>query len=576
MPQPTPLREHILCVDDEEGILAALRQQLSARFGGECDIAVAKNAREALELIDELQQDGEQIAVVIADQIMPGMKGVELLEEVHRRSPQTVKILLTGQAGLDAVVYAINRAGLDQYIPKPWDEPDLRLDDREPAVAVPPRARARRAAARAADEERRARDAEFVARGEGRRAHARAGEANARLAELAITDGLTGLYNHRHFRERLSLEMERSNRTGLPLSVLMIDVDHFKGYNDRHGHLAGDNALRGVSKILQHGRRANDVVARYGGEEFAIILLDVGKAAAKEVAERICAQVAEFPFEFGSTQPAGKLTISLGVASFPDDGAEPALVLAAADRALFAAKNAGRNRVRVAGSSRDVTAPAMTRRAVLWAAAPGAACSPRLAARRGHDVVAVGDRSPTAAAGAGRGGARARVRSPASGCPARSRYRPTSPPPSPAATWCVVAVPSAFVAATLSRPRAPSARARRAGRRVRVEGARAGDRRHDGRRDRGQRAWRARRRAVRAQLRAGDRARAPAALVAASDRRGRRAAHRAGRARRRYGCASTPATTSPASVSAARSRTSSPSPSGVATGSASATTRAPR
>ena len=120
-------REHIVCVDDEEGILAALRQQLSARFGNECDIAVAKNAREALELIEDLQQDGEQIAGVIADQIMPGMKGVELLEEVHRRSPKTVKILLTGQAGLDAVVYAINKAGLDQYIPKPWDEPDLRL-----------------------------------------------------------------------------------------------------------------------------------------------------------------------------------------------------------------------------------------------------------------------------------------------------------------------------------------------------------------------------------------------------------------------------------------------------------------
>ena len=109
MPQETTpvrghLREHILCVDDEEGILAALRQQLSARFGSECDIAVAKNAREALDLMEDLQQDGEQLAVVIADQIMPGMKGVELLEEVHRRSPQTVKILLTGQAGLDAVV----------------------------------------------------------------------------------------------------------------------------------------------------------------------------------------------------------------------------------------------------------------------------------------------------------------------------------------------------------------------------------------------------------------------------------------------------------------------------------------
>src|SRR6516162_2422863 len=125
--QPHPLREHILCVDDEEGILAALRQQLLARFGNECDIAVAKNAREALDLIEDLQHDGEQLAVVIADQIMPGMKGVELLEEVHKRSPITVKILLTGQAGLDAVVYAINRAGLARYIAKPWDEPDLRL-----------------------------------------------------------------------------------------------------------------------------------------------------------------------------------------------------------------------------------------------------------------------------------------------------------------------------------------------------------------------------------------------------------------------------------------------------------------
>jgi PleD family two-component response regulator len=307
MPQDTtPLRghfrEHILCVDDEEGILAALRQQLSARFGSECDIAVAKNAREALDLMEDLQQDGEHLAVVIADQIMPGMKGVELLEEVHRRSPHTVKILLTGQAGLDAVVYAINKAGLDQYIPKPWDEPDLRLTiqnflsrfrlERERAELL---------------RELQTKNAELATLNSSleEKVVARTKELenlNVRLAELAITDGLTDLYNHRHFRERLSLEMERSNRTGLPLSVLMIDVDHFKGYNDRHGHLAGDNALRGVSKILQHGRRS------------------------------------------------GKLTISLGVASFPDDGAEPSLVLAAADRALFAAKNAGRNRVRVAGT----------------------------------------------------------------------------------------------------------------------------------------------------------------------------------------------------------------------------------
>jgi diguanylate cyclase (GGDEF)-like protein len=343
------LREHIVCVDDEEGILTALRQQLSARFGGECDIAVAKNAREALDLIDDLQQDGEEVAVVIADQIMPGMKGVELLEEVHRRSPRTVKILLTGQAGLDAVVYAINRAGLDQYIPKPWDEPDLRLTiqnllsrfrlekEREELLAELQSKNAQLATLNSSLEEKvaaRTRELETL---------------NSRLAELAVTDGLTGLYNHRHFRERLALEMERSNRTGLPLSVLMFDVDHFKLYNDRHGHLAGDNALRSVAKLLQHGRRANDIVARYGGEEFTIVLVDVGSAAAKEVAERVVAHVAEFPFEFGPSQSVGKLTISVGVATAPDDGVDPATLLVAADRALFAAKSAGRNTVRVAG-----------------------------------------------------------------------------------------------------------------------------------------------------------------------------------------------------------------------------------
>jgi diguanylate cyclase (GGDEF)-like protein len=343
------LREHIVCVDDEEGILTALRQQLSARFGGECDIAVAKNAREALDLIDDLQHDGEEVAVVIADQIMPGMKGVELLEEVHRRSPRTVKILLTGQAGLDAVVYAINRASLDQYIPKPWDEPDLRLTiqnllsrfrlerEREELLAELRSKNAELATLNSSLEEKvqvRTRELEGL---------------NARLAELAITDGLTGLYNHRHFRERLTLELERSNRTGLPLSVLMIDVDSFKAYNDRHGHLAGDNALRGVAKVLQNGRRANDVVARYGGEEFAVVLVDVPSAAAKDVADRIVSQVAEFPFEFGSMQPLGRLTISAGVATAPADGVDAATVLAAADRALFAAKDAGRNCVRVAG-----------------------------------------------------------------------------------------------------------------------------------------------------------------------------------------------------------------------------------
>ena len=105
-------RETILCVDDEEGVLLALRQQLAARFGHECDIATASSGADALELLDELERDGEKIAVVIADQIMPGMKGVDLLEVVDRRSPTTTKILLTGQAGLGAALVPAPSAAL--------------------------------------------------------------------------------------------------------------------------------------------------------------------------------------------------------------------------------------------------------------------------------------------------------------------------------------------------------------------------------------------------------------------------------------------------------------------------------
>jgi diguanylate cyclase (GGDEF)-like protein len=170
-----------------------------------------------------------------------------------------------------------------------------------------------------------------------------------RLYESSTRDQLTGVENRRSLDGRLVSEIAFARRHKRPLSVILLDIDFFKHINDHHGHPAGDEVLRTVATTVKNQLRTEDVFARYGGEEFAIILLDVGKAAARDVGERIAAQVAEFPFEFSSTQPSGRLTISVGVASFPDDGAEPAMVLAAADRALFAAKNAGRNTVRVAG-----------------------------------------------------------------------------------------------------------------------------------------------------------------------------------------------------------------------------------
>ncbi len=336
-------KEHILCVDDEEGILVALRQQLGARFGNEVEIEVAQSAGDALELIDELEKDGERLAVVIADQIMPGMKGVELLEEVHRRSPETTKILLTGQAGLDAVVAAINRAGLNHYIPKPWDEANLRL-------AVEGLLRQYRL-----DQQNRQLLGDLAERN-GELEHMNTAleqrvsertrelaEANARLAQLAVTDGLTGLYNHRHFHERLALEVERSGRNGLPLALFMIDVDHFKKYNDRNGHPAGDDVLRQVARLLADGRRANDFCARYGGEEFAVVLVDTPKLTAAQVAEKLRQRIAEYAFLHGDGQPSGRLTVSVGVASYPEDAGDAEALVRAADEALYKAKSGGRN-----------------------------------------------------------------------------------------------------------------------------------------------------------------------------------------------------------------------------------------
>jgi diguanylate cyclase (GGDEF)-like protein len=353
-------KDVIVCVDDEEGVLRVLRAQLGARFGHECQILTARSGDEAVALFDELSRDNESIALVIADQIMPGMKGVELLEIVKRRFPTTMKILLTGQAGLDAVVDAINRAHLNQYISKPWDETALLLgvenllrqyrlvNENQQLIAS---LSAKNQALLEMNRELEAKIHE--------RTHELA-EANTRLAQLAVTDGLTGLYNHRHLHERLALEVERSQRSGLPLSVLMLDVDHFKLFNDSFGHPAGDEVLRQVARVLNDTRRANDVVARYGGEEFAVILVDTAKFTAAKVAERVRERIAAHDFHDPAhrTQRGTPITVSLGVATFPDDGVDAEALIRAADTALYAAKRSGRNRV-VLFSAQLATAPSV-------------------------------------------------------------------------------------------------------------------------------------------------------------------------------------------------------------------------
>jgi diguanylate cyclase (GGDEF)-like protein len=169
--------------------------------------------------------------------------------------------------------------------------------------------------------------------------------ANRELERLATTDGLTDLKNHRAFREMLDFEHERTARSGSPLSLLMIDVDHFKAYNDRRGHPQGDRVLRTVARTIVSAVRATDVAARYGGEEFAVLLLDTGKDAAAAVGEKVRAAIEAVAFPYGEEQPLGRVTISVGVACLPEDATSGSDLVERADLALYAAKRGGRNRV---------------------------------------------------------------------------------------------------------------------------------------------------------------------------------------------------------------------------------------
>jgi diguanylate cyclase (GGDEF)-like protein len=166
---------------------------------------------------------------------------------------------------------------------------------------------------------------------------------NEELERVSVTDGLTGLYNRRRLMEVLSDETRRSQRLKHTFAALMVDVDHFKKYNDTFGHLEGDGVLTRVATMLREATREVDFVARYGGEEFLVMLPETAMPEAQEIAERIRSRIAEESFS------GRRITVSIGVAEFPLHGQTPEQVIAAADEALYEAKREGRDRVRRAG-----------------------------------------------------------------------------------------------------------------------------------------------------------------------------------------------------------------------------------
>jgi diguanylate cyclase (GGDEF)-like protein len=169
-------------------------------------------------------------------------------------------------------------------------------------------------------------------------------EENRQLDYLAQVDGLTGVPNRRCFDERLRTEWAASALNNRPLSLLMIDVDHFKRFNDRYGHARGDSCLKAIAAcITRGGLRANDFVARYGGEEFAVVLPSLAPEAALEIAERLRQAVFDLAVE-NTQSPIARVTISVGVAGLvPDEAHDAGALIEAADAALYNAKRRGRN-----------------------------------------------------------------------------------------------------------------------------------------------------------------------------------------------------------------------------------------
>lgn len=180
--------------------------------------------------------------------------------------------------------------------------------------------------------------------------------ANVRLREslqsASLRDPLTGLFNRRYLHEAWDLESARSARDGRPVALLMIDIDHFKNFNDTYGHDAGDRVLKLVAEVFEQGTRAGDVVCRFGGEEFIIILIDANDENALMRAEALRLAVKATPLPLG-TQRLGSITISIGIATFPLAGRTFDEVQKAADVALYAAKHGGRDRVEIASAGRE-------------------------------------------------------------------------------------------------------------------------------------------------------------------------------------------------------------------------------
>jgi diguanylate cyclase (GGDEF)-like protein len=313
---------HALIADDDEALRSLVSQVLEADG---YSVDVAADGESAWKLFQKRVPD-----LVFADIRMPCKSGLDLLADIQRTHPQTHVIIMTSHASLETAIGAL-KSGAYDYLIKPFEDLEL--------ISC--------AARRAVEslELERERDALMI---ELRDHNRELEKLNRMFRELAVKDGLTGLYNHRYAQEALLQEADRGKLHQRPMSVLYADLDYFKLFNDTHGHQQGDLLLKMLAKCLTAEVRTTDIVARWGGEEFIVIAPETDTSAAMVLAKEIRAAVAALEVPGRETQPNGIVSISIGVATLGEHAGGASGLLAQADQALYRAKGSGRDAVCVA------------------------------------------------------------------------------------------------------------------------------------------------------------------------------------------------------------------------------------
>ena len=319
----------ILLVDDSEDSLLLLKTILSK--AGFQEITCVTSAREALDMlgVDDPEQ-AQFFDLIFMDVVMPEMDGIEACRIIKSTEHlQDIPVIIITAKDEEKTLEAAFNAGAIDYITKSTGKVVLLARTRSALSLKKER------------DQRKAREEDLLATTKLLE------KANEKLRQQSLQDGLTGVANRRRFDEKLSEEWERGRRDQRPISLLMIDIDQFKLYNDEYGHLAGDDCLKEVAYLLSKRlKRPADLLSRYGGEEFAVLLPETGLNGARDVAEELRTEVEQAGIFHAKLAYHEVVTISLGVSAItPELNNTANDLLKQADEALYQAKSNGRNRV---------------------------------------------------------------------------------------------------------------------------------------------------------------------------------------------------------------------------------------